>query len=153
MSNNHLSRLESPAVQGYISMLQGIINRMAGNSASCKTWTVTLVAALLALLVGKQIQIYILLICLILVVLLLFVLDCYYLGLERITIGIQKDFLKSLSKDSEEEYINQLYDVSKLANKKLQKDKAKEAMRSLSTLPFYSFVALIALIVLILNCI
>ncbi len=134
-------------------MLQGIINRMAGNSASCKTWTVTLVAALLALLVGKQIQIYILLICLILVVLLLFVLDCYYLGLERITIGIQKDFLKSLSKDSEEEYINQLYDVSKLANKKLQKDEAKEAMRSLSTLPFYSFVALIALIVLILNCI
>ena len=78
MSNNRLSRLESPAVQGYISMLQGIINRMAGNSASCKTWTVTLVAALLALLVGKQIQIYILLICLILVVLLLFVLDCYY---------------------------------------------------------------------------
>nr|WP_313966601.1 hypothetical protein [uncultured Porphyromonas sp.] len=153
MSNNRLSRLESPAVQGYISMLQGIINRMAGNSASCKTWTVTLVAALLALLVGKQIQIYILLICLILVVLLLFVLDCYYLGLERITIGIQKDFLKSLSKDSEEEYINQLYDVSKLANKKLQKDEAKEAMRSLSTLPFYSFVALIALIVLILNCI
>lgn len=134
-------------------MLQGIINRMAGNSASCKTWTVTLVAALLALLVGKQIQIYILLICLILVVLLLFVLDCYYLGLERITIGIQKDFLKSLSKDSEEEYINQLYDVSKLANKKLQKDEAKEAMRSLSTLPFYGFVALIALIVLILNCI
>ena len=126
---------------------------MAGNSASCKTWTVTLVAALLALLVGKQIQIYILLICLILVVLLLFVLDCYYLGLERITIGIQKDFLKSLSKDSEEEYINQLYDVSKLANKKLQKDEAKEAMRSLSTLPFYGFVALIALIVLILNCI
>lgn len=153
MSNNRLSRLESPAVQGYISMLQGIINRMAGNSASCKTWTVTLVAALLALLVGKQIQIYILLICLILVVLLLFVLDCYYLGLERITIGIQKDFLKSLSKDSEEEYINQLYDVSKLANKKLQKDEAKEAMRSLSTLPFYGFVALIALIVLILNCI
>lgn len=153
MSNNCLSRLESPAVQGYISMLQGIINRMAGNSASCKTWTVTLVAALLALLVGKQIQIYILLICLILVVLLLFVLDCYYLGLERITIGIQKDFLKSLSKDSEEEYINQLYDVSKLANKKLQKDEAKEAMRSLSTLPFYGFVALIALIVLILNCI
>ena len=148
MSNNCLSRLESPAVQGYISMLQGIINRMAGNSASCKTWTVTLVAALLALLVGKQIQIYILLICLILVVLLLFVLDCYYLGLERITIGIQKDFLKSLSKDSEEEYINQLYDVSKLANKKLQKDEAKEA-----TLPFYGFVALIALIVLILNCI
>ena len=39
-------------------MLQGIINRMAGNSASCKTWTVTLVAAQLALLVGKQIPLH-----------------------------------------------------------------------------------------------
>ena len=56
MSNDRLSRLERPAVQGYLSMLQGIINRMAGNSASCKTWTVTLVTALLVLVVEKDIR-------------------------------------------------------------------------------------------------
>lgn len=65
MSKTRLSRLESPAVQGYLSMLQGIINRMVGNSASCKTWTATLVAAQLALLVGKPIQLHVLWVCLI----------------------------------------------------------------------------------------
>ena len=33
----------------HINMIQGIINRMAGASASCKTWCITLVAALLSL--------------------------------------------------------------------------------------------------------
>jgi len=33
----------------HINLLQGIINRLANNSASCKTWCLTLVAALLSL--------------------------------------------------------------------------------------------------------
>ena len=45
-NNNKLEVLENSAVQAHISMLQGIINRMAGNSANCKNWTVTLVAAM-----------------------------------------------------------------------------------------------------------
>lgn len=136
--NNKSSRLESSAVQGYLSMLQGIINRMAGNSSSCKTWTATLVAAQLALLVGKPIQLHVLWVCLIpvLPVLALCFLDCYYLGLERITIDIQRDFLKSLSMDSEV-YINKLYDVSSLGDKKRQRKEAKKAIRSYSIWPFY----------------
>lgn len=141
MSKNRLSRLESPAVQGYLSMLQGIINRMAGNSASCKTWTATLVAAQLALLVGKPIQLHVLWVCLIpvLPVLALCFLDCYYLGLERITISIQRDFLKNLSMDSEE-YIHKLYDVSSLGDKKQQWKEAKSAIKSHSIWPFYLLV-------------
>jgi hypothetical protein len=38
-----------PAVIAHINLLQGIINRLAGNSASCKTWCLTLVGALLSL--------------------------------------------------------------------------------------------------------
>lgn len=143
MSNNHLSRLESPAVQGYISMLQGIINRMAGNSASCKTWTVTLVTAMLVLLVDKQIQLPNPLLCLIPVVL-LYLLDCYYLGLERITIGVQNKFLKSLSEETEE-YIDLLYKVGDLGDRCVQLCNTIKAMNSPSTLPFYLLVASIVL--------
>ena len=149
MSNDRLSCLNSPAVQGYLSMLQGIINRMAGNSSSCKTWTVTLVAAQLALLVGKPIQLYVLWVFLIpvLPVLAQCFLDCYYLGLERITISIQKDFISSLS-DGSEEYVTQLYDVSRLGNKKLQKDEAKKAIKSYSIWPFYLLVYISATIII-----
>jgi len=42
------SPADSPAVMGHLNMLQGIINRLAGNSSSCKTWCMTLVAALLS---------------------------------------------------------------------------------------------------------
>ncbi len=40
---------ESPAVTAHVMILQGIINRLAGNSASCKTWCLALVSALLSL--------------------------------------------------------------------------------------------------------
>ena len=79
-NNNKLEILENSAVQAHISMLQGIINRMAANSANCKTWTVTLVAAMLVLLVDKEMKIPNAWVCLIPIVLFYF-LDCYYLGL------------------------------------------------------------------------
>jgi hypothetical protein len=51
MSNGNVSPLwpaDSPAVTAHITLLQGIINRLAGASASCKTWCITLVAALVS---------------------------------------------------------------------------------------------------------
>ena len=40
---------ESPAVTAHLNMLQTVITRLAGNSAQCKTWCVTLVSALFGL--------------------------------------------------------------------------------------------------------
>ena len=40
---------ESSAVQSHLTIMQGVINRMAENSRSCKVWCVTLVAATLVL--------------------------------------------------------------------------------------------------------
>lgn len=40
---------DNPAVTAHIALLQGIINRLANNSSSCKTWCLTLVSALLSL--------------------------------------------------------------------------------------------------------
>lgn len=40
---------DNPAVTAHVNLLQGIINRLANNSASCKTWCITLVGALVSL--------------------------------------------------------------------------------------------------------
>src|ERR1700730_10825885 len=40
---------DNPVVIAHINLLQGIINRLANNNASCKTWCLALVGALLSL--------------------------------------------------------------------------------------------------------
>jgi len=40
---------DSPTVIAHVNLLQGIISRLAGNSASCKTWCIALVSAFLSL--------------------------------------------------------------------------------------------------------
>jgi hypothetical protein len=47
--NSPLWPADSPAATAHIALLQGIITRLANNSASSKTWCLTLVAALLSL--------------------------------------------------------------------------------------------------------
>lgn len=141
--NDKLEVLGTPAVQAHITMLQGIINRMAGNSANCKNWTVTLVAAMLVLLVDKEVQLPNAWLCLI-PVLLFYLLDCYYLGLERATIKVQKDFLDKLSKD--EEYVGQIYKVGALGDRCTQLYNTIKAAYSPSTTPFYLIVALVVLL-------
>ena len=141
--NSKLQLLGNSAVQSHISMLQGIINRMAGNSANCKNWTVTLVAAMLVLLVDKEMQLSNAWLCLIPVGL-FYLLDCYYLGMERITIKTQKDFLDNLLDDTE--YVAQIYKVVDLGNRCAQFCSTVKAMISPSTTPFYLIVALVVLL-------
>lgn len=43
-----LKPAESPAAIEHLKMIQAIIARLAGNSAQCKTWCITIVAALVA---------------------------------------------------------------------------------------------------------
>ena len=142
-NSKRLEVFESSAVQSHISMLQGLINRMAGNSANCKNWTITLVAAMLVLLVDKKMQLPNAWLCLIPVGL-FYLLDCYYLGLERIVIKSQKDFLNKLSKNLN--YVNQLYRVEPLRIRCAQLCNTIKAMWSPSTTPFYLIVALVVFI-------
>ena len=141
-NNKRLEAFESSAVQSHIAMLQGIINRMAGNSANCKNWTITLVAAMLVLLVDKEMQLPNAWLCLIPVGL-FYLLDCYYLGLERVMIKSQKNFLDKLSKD--ENYVDQIYRVGALGGRYTQLSNTIKAMCSPSTTPFYLIVALVIL--------
>ena len=72
---------DSDAVRAHLSILQAVIQRMAGNSASCKTWCITIVAAMLVLVTRTETTNYVLL-AFVPAVLFLF-LDTYYLALER----------------------------------------------------------------------
>ena len=85
---------ESSAVQKHLEMMQGVINRMAENSRSCKVWCVTLVAATLVL-VARTGEPQHALIALVPTLLFLF-LDSYYLALERAFIGSQNAFVRKL---------------------------------------------------------
>lgn len=71
----------SEAVRTHLTILQDVIRRMAGNSASCKNWCVVLVAAILVLVARTGAPAFALL-ALIPAVLFLF-LDAYYLALEQ----------------------------------------------------------------------
>ena len=72
---------DNPAVTAHINLLQGIINRLANNSASCKTWCLALVAAFLSL-AGAAHQPNIIAFSLIPIVIFAF-LDAAYLAQER----------------------------------------------------------------------
>ena len=71
----------SQAVQAHLSITQSVIQRMATNSTSCKTWCITLVSAILVLIADKGKPEYSM-IALVPTVLFL-LLDTYYLSLEK----------------------------------------------------------------------
>jgi hypothetical protein len=47
---------DNPAAIAHINLIQGIINRLANNSASCKTWCLVIVSALLSLAGATHVQ-------------------------------------------------------------------------------------------------
>ena len=81
MAENSDLTPESAAVQHHLTMMQGIITRMAENSRSCKLWCVTLVAAVLVLVARTEQPHYALLA--LLPAGMFLILDTYYLALER----------------------------------------------------------------------
>ncbi len=90
-------QVDSPAVHNYLTILQGVISRMAANSANCKTWCVSLVSAILVLIAdkGKPDYAFIAMIP----VALFCLLDAYYLAQERAFRDIYKEFVTKLTED------------------------------------------------------
>ena len=84
---------ESLAVQKHLEIMQGVITRMAENSRSCKVWCVTLVSAVLVLVArtGEPRHALIALAP----AALFYVLDAYYLALER---GFRKSYKSFVDK-------------------------------------------------------
>ncbi len=72
----------SDAVRAHVGIMQGVITRMADNSRSCKMWCVTLAAAVLFLSARADEANYALVA--LVPAALFWVLDAYYLALERV---------------------------------------------------------------------
>ena len=89
-----LEKKSHPAVKAHIDMLQGVISRMAKNSASCKSWTIPLVTAIIMLALEKGI---VPTTAAFIPLGLFYLLDCYYLGLERKFKDRQRDFIAKLN--------------------------------------------------------
>ena len=85
-------KFDTAAVQSHLEMLQGVIQRMAENSRSCKLWSITALSAVLFLAArtGTPWHMLIALVPLFLFLLL----DVYYLSLERRFRGSYECMLK-----------------------------------------------------------
>lgn len=144
-NTNNVKDYLSESDRHYISLLQENINRMATNSANCKTWLVTLVAAILALQLTCGELRSILWIALGLIVL-FYILDSYYLGLERKFINLEKQFVKEAMGKEQDGLTKGLYSFN---IKSVTDDYATtcSSMKSPSTRPFYVILFVIILAV------
>jgi hypothetical protein len=81
VADEHKFREDSPAVQAHLGIIQAVIQRMASNSASCKAWCITLVSAILVIVADKGKPRHAVIAAV--PTILFFVLDSYYLSLEK----------------------------------------------------------------------
>lgn len=129
----------------YISLLQENINRMAGNSANCKGWLLTLVSAITALQLTATDLRGILWIAPVLIAL-FYYLDSYYLGLERKFIKLEGEFVKKAKENTEDHHTEGLFSFN-IESIKDMRATTWRAMGSKSTLPFYLVLFLIVLVI------
>ena len=116
----------------YLSMLQGNIERMAGNSSNCKSWMVTIVSALMALQCTiNALNGWILLG--ILPILLFWYLDVYYLHLERGMRNLETVFLNMFRDEDFEKYDKNLFNFKPYMIKKKDLTKEQEGQGLVAT--------------------
>lgn len=92
MDNNTNMEKFSEEQRHYIALLQDVINRMAGNSANCKTWSLMIVAAVITFAATNDLPKEVLLMLMGVDVLFYF-LDVFYLYLERKFRLIERKFI------------------------------------------------------------
>jgi hypothetical protein len=135
--------LDSSAVQSYLTILQGVIGRMASNSAGAKTWCIALVSAIIVILSDQAEPEYV---WIALVPIGLFLLlDAYYLGLERHFRQRYNDFIGKLHDGTAE--VEDVFIVTPGNGIRGSLKATLKACGSISIWPFYSLLALMLLAV------
>ncbi|WP_108743615.1 hypothetical protein, partial [Salinivibrio sp. PR932] len=121
---------ESPSVQAHLAMLQNVIQRMASNSSSCKSWCITLVSAVLVIVADKGKPDYAWIALLPTVI--FACLDAYYLALEKGFRETYNKFVEKLHRKSL--FSSDLYAIK--PQEKMSKHQV-DAMKSISVWGFY----------------
>ncbi|WMW26119.1 hypothetical protein RE474_05200 [Methanolobus sediminis] len=140
MANTDILKENSQAIQAHLGIMQSVIQRMAANSASCKTWCITLVSGILVILTdeNKSQNAFIALVPIIL----FFSLDTYYLALERMFRQSYNNFIEKLHTGNIQ--INDLYVVTPTGSLKTT---FATSIASFSVWPFY--LTLVAVIIIV----
>ena len=138
----------------FISLLQDTINRMAGNSANCKTWLLAIITAIIAYVATNHDATNLLWV-IVAADILFYFLDSYYLQLERNFRDLECDFVGKVLATTEDENRSDIKDVYDFNYKRLDTDKVKiarkhmkEALKSYSTWPFYLAILISAFIMI-----
>jgi hypothetical protein len=136
MEDSEEFRENSQAVQSHLAIMQSVIQRMAANSTSAKTWCITLVSAILVIVADKQRPQYIWLS--LVPAMLFFGLDAYYLALERGFRCSYNAFIKKLHSNT-----LKVDDLFVVEPKGALAAHLVSAFRSLSIWPFYGMMFLV----------
>ena len=133
--------IESTAVHSYLNNLQAVINRMAANSASSKTWCITLVSAIIVFASDKDKpdSVWMTLIP----ISLFFLLDAYYLELEQRYRDLYNDFVNKLHSGTVT--IKDLFILTPSTKEKRFISVIK-ATSSISVFPFYILITIMLII-------
>lgn len=134
---------DSPSVTSYLTILQGVINRMATNGASCKAWCITLVSAIVVMIAdkGKPNYVWISVVPLVLFL----VLESYYLALERQFRDVYNDFIRKLHFGTAS--VDDVFFVAPRSGAAASSFNIFKAACSIAIWPFYGLLALMLLVV------
>ena len=132
MTENQIFNItdESQSVQAHISILQNIVQRMAANSSSCKSWSITLASAILVIVADKGKPDFAWIAMLPTIVFAF--LDAYYLALEKGFRETYNNFVKKLH--SQELQPTDLYVIQPSGNTACHQF---SALKSISVWGFY----------------
>ena len=120
--------------QSYLTILQGVIGRMAANSAAAKSWCIALVSAIIVVLADKHKPSYVSIA--LIPIALFFLLDAYYLGLERQYRERYNDFISKLHEGTAQ--VDDIFIVTPGGGLGATLGAAFNACASVSVWPFYS---------------
>lgn len=138
----------------FIGLLQDTINRMASNSANCKTWLLAIITAVVAFVATNKSAVNLLWI-IVIVDVLFYLLDSYYLQLERNFRDLESDFVgkvRAMADDNNRLDTECAYDFNfkrlDTPDVKINRKNMKEALTSYSTWPFYLVIMAATLIMI-----
>lgn len=95
INQEQIDNKENPAVIAHVEMMQGIIGRLADNSAKCKEWCFALLGILLVFILGNENKAQLDFRICYWILGIFFLLDSFYLGQER---AMRKGFRDIMSK-------------------------------------------------------
>ena len=134
---------DSPSVTSYLTILQGVINRMATNGASCKTWCITLVSAIVVIIADKGKPNYVWIS--VVPIILFLVLESYYLALERQFREVYNDFIRKLHFGTAS--VDDVFFVAPRSGAGATSVNILKAAFSIAIWPFYALLAIMLLVV------